>query len=117
MPFPFLIARAMMSTRRTPLFQSNRCGKSEKNFAQASEPLAYPPQCKPHVRKGLYTVFCTLKNESSPPSRLGLDIAKHPPDQCGGLQMEAIRTNGKKKVPVIAVDEEELRTHVFEAVR
>ena len=31
--------------------------------------------------------------------------------------MEAIRTNGKKKVPVIAVDEEELRTHVSEVVR
>ena len=31
--------------------------------------------------------------------------------------MEAIRTNGKKKVPVIAVDEEELRTHVSGAVR
>jgi len=31
--------------------------------------------------------------------------------------MEAIRTNGKKKVPAIAVDEEELRTHVFEVVR
>ena len=31
--------------------------------------------------------------------------------------MEAIRTNNKKKVPVIAVDEEELRTHVSEVVR
>jgi Transposase and inactivated derivatives len=31
--------------------------------------------------------------------------------------MEAIRTNGKNKVPVIAVDEEELRTHVSEVVR
>ncbi len=31
--------------------------------------------------------------------------------------MEAIRTNGKKKVSVIAVDEEELRTHVSEVVR
>ena len=31
--------------------------------------------------------------------------------------MEAIRTNGKKKVPVIAVDEAELRTHVSEVVR
>ena len=31
--------------------------------------------------------------------------------------MEAIRTNGKKKVPVIAVDEEELRSHVSEVVR
>ena len=32
-------------------------------------------------------------------------------------KMEAIRTTGKKKVPVIAVDEEELRTHVSEVVR
>ena len=31
--------------------------------------------------------------------------------------MEAIRTHSKKKVPVIAVDEEELRTHVSEVVR
>ena len=31
--------------------------------------------------------------------------------------MEAIRTSGKKKVPVIAVDEEELRTLVSEVVR
>lgn len=31
--------------------------------------------------------------------------------------MEAIRTHSKKKVPVIAVDEEELRTHVSEIVR
>ncbi len=31
--------------------------------------------------------------------------------------MEAIRTKGKKKVPVIAVDEAELRTHVSEVVR
>lgn len=31
--------------------------------------------------------------------------------------MEAIRANGKKKVPVIAVDEAELRTHVSEVVR
>ena len=31
--------------------------------------------------------------------------------------MEAIRTHRKKKVPVIAVDEEELRTHVSEVVR
>ena len=31
--------------------------------------------------------------------------------------MEAIRTNNKKKVPEIAVDEEELRTHVSEVVR
>jgi len=31
--------------------------------------------------------------------------------------MEATRTNGKKKVPVIAVDEEELWTHVSEVVR
>jgi len=31
--------------------------------------------------------------------------------------MEAIRANGKKKVPVIAVDEEELRSHVSEVVR
>ena len=31
--------------------------------------------------------------------------------------MEAIRANGKKNVPVIAVDEEELRTHVSEVVR
>ena len=31
--------------------------------------------------------------------------------------MEAIRTHSKKKVPVIAVDEEELRSHVSEVVR
>lgn len=31
--------------------------------------------------------------------------------------METIRTHSKKKVPVIAVDEEELRTHVSEVVR
>lgn len=31
--------------------------------------------------------------------------------------MEAIKTRSKKKVPVIAVDEEELRTHVSEVVR
>ena len=31
--------------------------------------------------------------------------------------METISASGKKKVPVIAVDEEELRTHVFEVVR
>ena len=39
------------------------------------------------------------------------------PNQRGELQMEAIRTHSKKKVPVIAVDEEELRTHVSEVVR
>lgn len=44
-------------------------------------------------------------------------ITKQPPNQRGGLQIEAIRANGKKKVPVIAVDEEELRTHVSEVVR
>lgn len=31
--------------------------------------------------------------------------------------MEVIRANGKKNVPVIAVHEEELRTHVSEVVR
>ena len=31
--------------------------------------------------------------------------------------MEAIKENGKKKVSVIAVDEQELRSHVSEVVR